>query len=68
MFCSDVFTHGAEFAAADEDASFIQHAGVQVEHVRDVHSDQVLGQVPLEGQRQENTVRLFFRAEYHIKT
>lgn len=58
-FCSEVFTHGAQFAAADEDASFIQHAGVQMQHVRDVHSDQVLGQVPLKIQRVENTVGLF---------
>lgn len=46
---AESWTHSAEFAGADEDPAFVQHAGIQVEHVIDVYSHKVLRQVPLQG-------------------
>lgn len=40
-------THSAKLAWGNDDATFVQHTGVELEHVVGVHSHKVLGQVPL---------------------
>lgn len=51
------WTHSAKLAWGNDDAAFMQHTGVELEHVVDVHGHKVLCQVPLEVDRNRRIYR-----------
>lgn len=51
------WTHSAKLAWGNDDAPFMQHTGIELEHVVDVHSHKVLCQVPLEIDRNRRICR-----------
>lgn len=53
-------THGAEFAADDEDPALIQHAGVQMQHVVHIHSHKIFCQISLGERRKQGLWLILF--------